>query len=298
MKLDGLIVKSTGGFYYVEASGTLYECRARGILRKQEITPLVGDRCEISVPENGMPMVDSIKERRNSLVRPAVANIDKLFITISSCRPYPNMLITDRLIAAAEYADIEPIILLTKLDLAECSEVENVYRGAGFKVLRIEYDKPSTVDAVREELKGCISAFAGNSGVGKSTLLNAIEPGLMLKTSDISDKLGRGRHTTRTVELFELESGGRIADTPGFSSFDGKLGFAIEKDQLQFCFREFADYIGECKFTSCAHLCEKGCAVVEAVKQGKISSSRHEDYCKLYEEAQSVNSWEINPASK
>lgn len=291
-ELKGLIIKSSGGFYYVEASGHTYECRARGILRKQEITPLVGDRCVISVPDNGLPMVDSIDERKNSLIRPAVANIDKLFIVISACKPAPNPLITDRLTAAAEYADIEPIIITTKVDIADSSAIEEIYRKAGYKVIRADYANSESVEAIKKELAGCISAFAGNSGVGKSTLLNAIEPELQLKTSDISEKLGRGRHTTRTVELYSLSCGGKIADTPGFSSFDGKLGFAIDKEKLPFCFREFEDHIENCRFTSCTHLCEKGCAVIDAVKKGEIATSRHESYCIMYGESQSIKSWE------
>lgn len=292
-ELNGLILKSTGGFYYVETAGEIFECRARGILRKKEITPMVGDRCVISVPNNGLPMVDDILPRKNSLVRPLVANIDKLFIIISSCQPAPNLLITDRLTAAAEYVDIEPVIVLTKQDIEQCPQVEDVYSSAGFKVIKISYDSGDGIQQVKDELKGCISAFAGNSGVGKSTLLNAIEPELQLATSHISDKLGRGRHTTRTVELFTLSCGGRIADTPGFSSFDGKLGFVIDKDQLQFCFREFADYIGNCRFTSCSHICEKDCAILEAVKMKKIPASRHESYRTLYNEAQQLKSWEM-----
>jgi len=291
-ELTGLIIKSTGGFYYVEASGHTYECRARGILRKQEITPLVGDRCVISVPDNGMPMVDSIAERKNSLIRPAVANIDKLFIVISACRPTPNPLITDRLTAAAEYADIEPIIVTTKVDIADSSAIEEIYCKAGYKVIRADYSNSKCIEDIKKELSGCISAFAGNSGVGKSTLLNAIEPELQLKTSDISEKLGRGRHTTRTVELYSLSCGGKIADTPGFSSFDGKLGFTIDKEKLPFCFREFENYIDDCRFTSCTHLCEKGCAVIDAVKRGEIAPSRHENYSIMYGEAQNIKSWE------
>ena len=291
-ELTGLIIKSTGGFYYVEASEHTYECRARGILRKQEITPLVGDRCIISVPDNGLPMVDSIEERKNSLIRPAVANIDKLFIVISACKPAPNPLITDRLIAAAEYADIEPIIITTKVDITDCSKIEDIYRKAGYKVIRADYSRKDSIELIKEELKGCISAFAGNSGVGKSTLLNVIEPDLQLKTSDISEKLGRGRHTTRTVELYPLSFGGKIADTPGFSSFDGKLGFIIDKEKLPFCFREFNEHIENCRFTSCTHLCEKGCAVIEAVKNGTIAASRHESYCIMYGESQNIKSWE------
>ncbi|MBQ4312647.1 MAG: ribosome small subunit-dependent GTPase A [Clostridia bacterium] len=290
--VSGLIVKGIGGFYYVETADGILECRARGVLRKQGITPAVGDRCTVSQKGGDMPMVDSIEPRRNFLIRPPVANIDKLFVVVSACKPSPNMLIIDRLIASAENVDIQPVVVLTKLDLADGADIARIYRNAGLRVIEVRYDTKSGIDEVRGELSGCISAFAGNSGVGKSTLLNAIEPDLRQKTAQISDKLGRGRHTTRSVELFSLSCGGRIADTPGFSSFDGEFGVVIDKDNLQYTFREFGDYLGMCKFTSCAHTCEKGCAIVEAVKKGDIERSRHESYCALYEEAKSVKPWE------
>ena len=290
--IDGIIMKGIGGFYYVEAAGSIYECRARGLLRKQGITPLAGDRCEILVGEGDMPMVWNIKPRKNSLVRPPIANIDKLLITVSSVSPEPNLLVIDRMTAAAEQASIEPVIILTKLDLKPCDEVREIYSSAGFKVIEVDYEKGTGIEEVKSEMIGCVCAFAGNSGAGKSTLLNAIEPNIAQQTAAISQKLGRGRHTTRTVELFRLSFGGTIADTPGFSSFDTELCKVIEKDILPDCFREFRDYIGQCRFTSCAHLCEKGCAVVEAVNAGRIAPSRHSSYCTMYEEAKKIKPWE------
>jgi len=291
-KLNGIIVKGIGGFYYVEAAERIYECKARGVFRLHELTPTVGDRCVIAVSDDGSAVIDSIEERRNIFVRPAVANLDKLFVVVSAVQPSPNALVIDRMIAAAEYADVEPIVVLTKTDLAPCDAIRETYETTGLKVISINYQTGEGIEEVRRELTGCASAFAGNSGVGKSTLLNAIDPNLSLRTGHISRKLGRGRHTTREVELFRLDFGGMIADTPGFSSFDGEVGAVIEKDQLQYCFREFDEYLGSCQFVSCAHLCEKGCAVIAALKAGKIARSRHESYVAMYEEAKNIKPWE------
>jgi len=292
MAEKGLIIKGIGGFYYVEAAGAIYECKARGLFRKLGVTPTVGDVCEFSVPESGIAVIDSIDERRNCLIRPAVANLDKLFIVASSKLPQPNSLVLDRLTAIAEYNDIEPIMVFTKLDLGDVTEIAAVYKKAGLKTVLVNYETGDGLNELRELMKDCVSAFAGNSGVGKSTLINAIAPQLLLETGEVSEKLGRGRHTTRNVELFPLPFGGRLADTPGFSSFDIETGMMIKKDELAYCFREFSDYISDCKFTSCAHLCEKGCAVVEAVKRGDIAKSRHESYKALYEEAKNIKEWE------
>lgn len=291
-KYSGIIVKGIGGFYYVETADRIYECKARGLFRLQELVPTVGDRCVISVSEDGSAVIDSIEERRNIFVRPAVANLDKLFVVVAAKEPSPNMLVIDRVVAAAEYADVEPIIVLTKTDLASCDEVREVYEKSGIKVISVNYQTGAGIEQVRSELTDCFSAFAGNSGVGKSTLLNAVDPTLSQKTAGISRKLGRGRHTTREVELFRLPFGGMIADTPGFSSFDGEVGAVIEKDQLQFCFREFSEHIGQCRFASCAHLCEKGCSVIAALKAGDIARSRHESYVAMYEEAKNIKPWE------
>jgi len=291
-RLDGIIVKGIGGFYYVEAADRIYECKARGLFRLQELVPTVGDRCVITVSDDGSAVIDSINPRRNIFVRPAVANLDKMFVVASMKDPAPNMLVIDRVVAAAEYADVEPVIVLTKTDLAPCDKVRDIYLKTGMTVITIDYSTSEGIDRVRSEMTGCFSAFAGNSGVGKSTLLNAIDPTLRQKTGDISRKLGRGRHTTREVELFRLPFGGMIADTPGFSSFDGEVGAVIEKDQLQYCFREFGEHIGTCRFASCAHVCEKGCSVIAAVKGGTIAKTRHESYVAMYEEAKLIKPWE------
>jgi len=291
-RLEGIIVKGIGGFYYVEAADRIYECKARGLFRLQELVPTVGDRCIIIVSEDGSAVIDSISPRRNIFVRPAVANLDKMFVVAAMKDPAPNMLVIDRVVAAAEYADVEPVVVLTKVDLAPCDKVREIYEKAGLTVITVDYRTGEGVEQVKKEMTGCFSAFAGNSGVGKSTLLNAIDPTLSQKTADISRKLGRGRHTTREVELFRLPFGGMIADTPGFSSFDGEVGAVIEKDQLKYCFREFAEHFGNCRFASCAHVCEKGCSVLAAVKSGQIAKSRHESYVAMYEEAKLIKPWE------
>ncbi len=291
-RLEGIIVKGIGGFYYVEAADRIYECKARGVFRLQELVPTVGDRCCITLSDDGKGVIDSILPRRNIFVRPAVANLDKMFVVASMKDPAPNMLVIDRVVAAAEYADVEPVIVLTKTDLASCERVREIYSKAGLAVISVDYRTGEGVEEVRRQMTGCFSAFAGNTGVGKSTLLNAIDPSLRQKTGDISRKLGRGRHTTREVELFRLPFGGMIADTPGFSSFDGELGAVIEKEQLQYCFREFEEHIGSCRFVSCAHVCEKGCSVLSAVKAGQIAATRHESYVAMYEEAKQIRPWE------
>ncbi len=289
---EGIIIKGIGGFYYVEVAETVYECKARGVFRKQNITPTVGDRCRIEVPETGFASIAEIMPRKNILIRPTLSNLDKLIIVVSACKPRPNYLIVDRLASAALDKEIKPVIAITKGDLAPADELLEVYKKSGIDTVLIDYSTGEGIDRIREELKGCVSGFAGNSGVGKSTLINAVEPQLKLATGEISDKLGRGRHTTRSAELFSLSFGGKIADTPGFASFDGDFGEPIDKDNLQFCFPEFEPYIGKCKFTSCAHLCERGCEIVSAVERGEISSQRHESYCALYKEAKERKEWE------
>ena len=215
-KLEGIILKGIGGFYYVEAADEVYECKARGVFRKAGIKPLAGDRVEISVNDKAENTIDVIKERSSLMLRPPVANIDRLFIVASAKEPSPVMLIIDRLTAIAVSRGIEPIIVFTKSDLAPVDEYVEIYRNAGIRTIAVSSVNGEGVDEVKAELKNHISAFCGNSGVGKSTLLNAINPSLGLKTAEISDKLGRGRHTTRQSELFKVE-GGYVADTPGFS---------------------------------------------------------------------------------
>lgn len=291
-KLEGIILKGIGGFYYVEAAGAVYECKARGAFRKSGIKPLAGDRVEISVNDKAENTIDVIKERSSLMLRPPVANIDRLFIVASAKEPSPVMLIIDRLTAIAVSRGIEPVIVFTKSDLAAVDEYVDIYRNAGIKTIAVSSVNGEGVDEVKNELKNHISAFCGNSGVGKSTLLNAINPSLGLKTAEISDKLGRGRHTTRQSELFKVD-GGYVADTPGFSSLELEETEVILKDDLPYAFPEFEQYIGQCKFTSCLHVKDKGCRILEAVENGDIPKSRHESYCVMMEQAKEIKEWEI-----
>lgn len=292
-KLEGIILKGIGGFYYVEAADEIYECKARGVFRKSGIKPLAGDRVEISVNDKAENTIDVIKERSSLMLRPPVANIDRLFIVASAKEPSPVMLIIDRLTAIAVSRGIEPVIVFTKSDLARVDEYVEIYRNAGIKTIAVSSVNGEGVEEVKAELKNHISAFCGNSGVGKSTLLNAINPSLGLKTAEISDKLGRGRHTTRQSELFRVE-GGYVADTPGFSSLELEESEIILKDDLPYAFPEFEQYLGQCKFTTCLHVKDKGCRVIEAVENGEIPRSRHESYCAMMEQAKEIKEWELN----
>ncbi len=292
-KLEGIILKGIGGFYYVEAADEVYECKARGVFRKSGIKPLAGDRVEISVNDKAENTIDVIKERSSLMLRPPVANIDRLFIVASAKEPSPVMLIIDRLTAIAVSRGIEPVIVFTKSDLAPVDEYVEIYRNAGIRTIAVSSVNGEGVDEVKAELKNHISAFCGNSGVGKSTLLNAINPSLGLKTAEISDKLGRGRHTTRQSELFKVE-GGYVADTPGFSSLELEETEIILKDDLPYAFPEFEQYLGQCKFTTCLHVKDKGCRVIEAVENGDIPKSRHDSYCVMMEQAKEIKEWELN----
>ena len=289
---DGIIIKGIGGFYYVEAADEIFECKARGAFRKSGIKPLAGDRVLISLNDKAENTIEKIYDRKNFLERPPVANVDKLFIVSSVCEPKPVLLILDRLTALATVKNIEPIIIFTKTDLDDASEYIEIYRRAGIKAYAVSCVSGDGVEDVKKELEGCISAFCGNSGVGKSSLLNAIDETLGLKTGEISDKLGRGRHTTRHSEMIRVE-GGYVADTPGFSSFDTEETELILKDELPFAFKEFEKYIGECKFTSCLHVKDKGCRIIQAVEDGEIPVTRHESYCSMMEEAKNIKEWEI-----
>ena len=235
-----------------------------------------------------------LEPRSNSLVRPPLANLDQLVLVVSIADPAPNAFVLDKLIAIAEYQQIEPVIVITKCDLADPKEFTDIYRKAGFAVYETRTLEHQGIQEVMEMLKDKTSAFCGNSGAGKSTLLNAIDPRLSLDTGDISQKLGRGRHTTRHVELFELPQGGFVADTPGFSAVDLEKFQTILKDELADCFREMHDYEGKCRFRGCSHTKEAGCAVLQAVKDGEISQSRHQSYLNLYEQAKNIKEWELD----
>ncbi len=289
--LNGLLIKATGGFYYVEAAQKVYECKARGIFRQKGHSPLVGDRVEITVPRDGYCSVDKILPRKNTLRRPPLANLDNLVIVCSTVNPTPNTVVIDKMTAAAVYNNIRPIIVISKSDLADGSKLAEIYRKAGFDVVEYSSDSKVSAEPLKKLIHGGITAFTGNTGVGKSTLLNVLFSGLSLETGEVSKKLGRGRHTTRTVELFKID-GGYVADTPGFSTVDLEKYQMIDKDELQHCFPEFEDYLGSCRFTSCAHICEKGCSVIQAVENGDIPRSRHDSYKQMYNEVKDIKSWQ------
>lgn len=291
--LKGLLVKGIGGFYYVETADGIFECKARGVFRKKGITPLVGDRVRISVNDNAENTVDEIEERKNFLVRPPLANVDRLFVVSSIVDPQINTVVLDRLIAIAEYKGIEPIVVFTKTDLDNSyQKYVDIYNKAGFKTVVCNNASGEGSHTVRELISGNICAFAGNTGVGKSSLLNNVDSALNLATGETSKKLGRGRHTTRHCELFKT-AGGYVADTPGFSSLDIERCETITKDELPHCFREFKDYIYDCKFlNNCAHINDKGCAVKAAVDSGAISQSRYNSYVQMYNEVKDIKEWQ------
>lgn len=289
-KYKGIITKGIGGFYYVEVANATYECKARGKFRKNKITPLVGDTVEITVNESAENTIDAILERKNFLNRPPVSNIDNLIIVVSTIEPKPNFFVIDKLIATAEFKNIEPYIVISKTDLSSYKEIYDVYDKSGITIVTLDVD--DSINKIKAIMKGKISAFTGNSGVGKTTLLNKLDSTLNLSTGAISDKLGRGRHTTRQAQLFNV-CDGYVIDTPGFSSFEFEKTEIIKKDDLPYCFREFREYLGTCKFTSCSHVNDKGCKICEAVKSGEINQIRHNNYIQMYNQAKEIKEWEI-----
>ena len=295
IETNGILVKAIAGFYYVEAGGRIYSCKARGIFRKQGCEPLVGDTVRITAETEGEldGRVEEILPRRNRLVRPPLANVTRLCIVSAYSNPAPNSLVIDKLIAIAENKGIEPLLIFNKNDQGDFSDWKEIYKAAGFEVFSVSCLTGDGIEAVRAALGEGISVFSGNSGVGKSSLLNRLFDGLALATGEVSEKLGRGRHTTRHVELFRMENGGYVADTPGFASLDLEKSEVVCKEDLPFAFREFAPYLGRCRFTSCAHVGEKGCAVADAVGRGEIPASRYESYRRMYEEVKDIKEWEL-----
>ena len=290
--MEGVILKALSGFYYVDGgSGALTACRARGRFRHQKITPLVGDRVAFTPLEAGSGILDEILPRKNQFQRPAVANIDQLVIVASSAVPVTDPFLIDRVAAIAAGRNCESIICINKCDLDQGQALYEIYRSAGFVTLRVSAGTGEGIPALAEAISGKISAFTGNSGVGKSSILNALEPGFHLQVGEISDKLGRGRHTTRHVELFRLSGGAIVADTPGFSSFDLDGAEGMQPEALPQAFREFRPYLDQCRFTGCSHVKERGCAVLKALHAGTISPSRHASYVRLYEQAKQLRPW-------
>lgn len=290
--MNGVIVKALSGFYHVRTDrGDTVVCRGRGRLRHHRITPLVGDRVEITCQDDGTGAVDRVLPRINQFQRPMVANIQQMIIVASGAIPVTDPFLIDRMIAVAEWKHCQPLICFNKCDLCRMDEVAEVYRRAGFHTLQVSAETGEGMAELQAALSEKVSAFTGNSGVGKSSILNALRPELSLKVGEVSEKLGRGRHTTRHVELIQVGDG-LVADTPGFSSLDAEQAELVSREELAGVFREFAPYGGQCRFTGCAHYKEKGCAVREAVRAGKIAPSRYQSYVRLYEQALTRKSWQ------
>ena len=291
-KLTGRIIRSISGFYDVQTSAGMVNCRARGILRKDGQSPLTGDMVEITV-ERGKGMVERILPRRNRFVRPAVANLDVLVVFAANVNPVTEPFLIDRVAAIAGDQEVPVVLCINKCDLDPALDLNKIYTNAGFRVVCASAETGEGVEELRQLLRGKLAAFTGNSGVGKSSMLNRLCPELELPVGEVSEKLGRGRHTTRHVELYMLEEGTYVADTPGFSSFDTDQMDVILKENLQYAFPDFGPYVGQCQFHDCSHRKEPGCAVTEAVAEGRLEKTRYDSYLRLYEKASQIKTWEI-----
>ncbi len=291
-KRTGRIIRSLSGFYDVQTPEGVVTCRGRGSLRRTGLSPLTGDMVEITV-ENGKGMVECILPRRNRFVRPAVANVDALVVFAAGVTPVTEPFLIDRVAAIAGDQEVPVYLCVNKCDLDPGEDLVRIYTHAGFQVICASAETGEGVQELRSLLRGKLTAFTGNTGVGKSSMLNALCPSLELATGQVSEKLGRGRHTTRHVELYCLEKDTYVADTPGFSSFDTEQMDVLLKENLQYTFPDFAPYLGECQFHDCSHRAEPACAVRTAVEAGSIEKTRYESYLKLYEKAEQVKQWEI-----
>ena len=291
-KKTGRIIRSLSGFYDVETEAGVITCRGRGILRKNGMTPLTGDLAEISV-EHGKGMVDRILPRKNSFIRPAVANIDILVIFAANVNPVTEPFLIDRVAAIAGDQNVPVCLCVNKCDLDPGMDLVRIYEPAGFQVISTSAETGDGVEQLRTILHGKLAAFTGNSGVGKSSILNRLCPELSLATGEVSEKLGRGRHTTRHVQLYSLGENTYVADTPGFSSFDTDQMEVILKENLQYSFPDFSPYLGKCRFQDCTHRKEPDCVVRKAFESGEIEKTRYESYLKLYEKSSQIKTWEI-----
>lgn len=291
-RATGRIVRSISGFYDVQTQNRVVTCRARGILRKEGDSPLTGDLVEITI-ERGKGMVERILPRKNRFIRPAVANVDALVVFAANVNPITEPFLIDRVAAIAGDQGVPVYLCVNKCDLDPAVDLVRIYEHAGFPVIRTSAETGEGVEQLRQMLRGKLTAFTGNSGVGKSSVLNRLCPQLHLATGEVSEKLGRGRHTTRHVELFSLGEDTFVADTPGFSSFDTDQMDVILKENLQYSFPDFGTYLGRCRFDDCTHRQEPDCAVRAAVEAGEIEKTRYESYLRLYEKASQVKLWEL-----
>ena len=287
--MQGIIIKGIGGFYYVKtADNTEYECKARGVFRKEGITPMIGDRVEIDLIGNGKASITKIFERSSSLIRPPVANIDSMILVVASTSPEPNIFLIDKMLVNAEISGIHPVICINKSDLTKREDIENIYKTAGYTVITASAESEVGIDGIMSLISGKVTAFAGLSGVGKSSLLSLITS-QAIKTGAVSEKISRGRHTTRHVELFELPGGGFVLDTPGFSSLEIE---GIDAEDLWRYFPEMYKTEGLCRFRGCSHINEPDCAVKAMLETGELAQSRYESYIEIYNRLSAIKKWQ------
>ena len=292
MASEGVIQKALSGFYYVNTGREILTCRARGKFRKEGVSPLVGDWVEVRELGNGEGFVESILPRKNVFTRPAVANIDQLVIIASGAIPRTDPYLIDRVASIAALKDCGVVVLLNKCDLDSADDLYEIYTATGFPTLRVSAETGEGIQDVKPLITGKLSAFTGNSGVGKSSILNALDPAFCIQVGEVSQALGRGRHTTRHVELYHLDCGAEVVDSPGFSSFETEELNLELKRRLPETFVEFRPYLDQCRFVGCSHTKEAGCAVLDAVRTGKIQKSRHASYLRLYEELKPLQDWQ------
>jgi len=290
---EGVIIKALSGFYYVRTDTDTIECKGSGKLRHKGLSPLVGDRVTISTDANGKGRIEQVHPRTNSFVRPSVANIEALICVTSDAIPVTDTYLVDRLTVTAVHNHCEVIIAINKVDLVRTERMKEIYEASGFPVIACSAESGEGIEQLRRAVAGKICAFTGDSGVGKSSILNALNPAFSLRVGEVSDKLGRGRHTTRHVELFDLGCGTWLIDTPGFASFDMEAVDPIVCADLQHAFPEFRPYLGSCRFNDCAHLKEPDCAVRNAVKEGHIHKKRYQSYRLMYTDASKYKHWEM-----
>ena len=290
--VEGRIIKALSGFYYVASERGVIDCKARGRFRLDGSSPLVGDRVQCSLDLNGKGRIDKVYERKNWFIRPAVANIDTLVFIAANTNPVTDPFLVDRFSVIAAEAGCELVICINKADIDPGDQLYDIFTKAGFPVVRTSAETGEGMDELLRLLKGKLSAFSGNSGVGKSSILNTLLPDARIKTGEVSEKLGRGKHTTRHVELYDLGEGTYIADTPGFASLDVTMTNVILKENLQYDFPDFGPFLGKCRFDDCAHLREPGCAVTQALAEGRIAESRYRSYARLYEISAQHKFWE------